>query len=907
MGSPERQLMAEGLDILPEGFTIDQQGVDELPLGFTIDTTEVSPLEVPEPKEGPHDFMQEFPTPTQPVPEIVKRAAAAGVLFDKPAPEGQFLAGFAFDETERENAFRLSLKQKFGRDVKVRRGQQTGMIEFFDRETGRFSLAVPPGGMEFAALAGAGVTMTPEIILAVAATIVTRSPLLVEAGAGAGAFVGEILRLKMGQKFGINQEVTDSQILTEAAKVGAISAVSGVAFNKAIKAGKLLIDVIEGRVATAAAAKALKISAGDALKLQDEINSVLRTERFRLNLAQATNDEDLLVMQEFFKRSPQFAKDFAEFTDAQEKALREFFDIIGEGFDSRLARPELGGGPNVVGEGVQDTLRSGLDRQKQKLDIFVARRQADLDTAITSLRDRPLEDLGRPIRELGDAEQEAFRGWARGAAINLDTLAGNKEFIPNKNLIEAVRNLDEKVSRALFPTSQKPARSLIGDAGVEPATEVGTGILDQFGNEVTRESIEKIRNKIFDPNAKFTFLEAWDAISALKRIERDASRGLSTETPEVGAVISLYKALEKDLREGAASSPLRDQYDQFIFRYRAEKIRLDEGIVTKVMERSGRGRFKVADEDVFRTVFRPGGVREAKEFFELIKNDPQAMQGMRESIVDFYKREVLVDGRVNLAQHKQFMKRYLRPASQFFSKPELRALVKPGSIELALRSREAARKRALGEIEKTFEAKIVNLENPGQVLQLILDPKNPDKARALMAALERTPDVARAVKAEFKKEIAERVSGQFRDGERVFSAVKFNDFLNGKGGERGFSAVLENVFGKKYVDNLQKLNQALNFASREARQPSRANTAFWIDTVKNLTRAYVGLFTRPGRVITALDRLRGRASNRILARAILNPGELDALLKLRGVDLRTQKAAALIGALGGTALLQDFE
>ncbi len=36
----------------------------------------------------------------------------------------------------------------------------------------------------------------------------------------------------------------------------------------------------------------------------------------------------------------------------------------------------------------------------------------------------------------------------------------------------------------------------------------------------------------------------------------------------------------------------------------------------------------------------------------------------------------------------------------------------------------------------------------------------------------------------------------------------------------------------------------------------RSNSAFWIDTVKGLARAYVGLFTRPGRIITALAALR---------------------------------------------------
>ena len=160
---------------------------------------------------------------------------------------------------------------------------------------------------------------------------------------------------------------------------------------------------------------------------------------------------------------------------------------------------------------------------------------------------------------------------------------------------------------------------------------------------------------------------------------------------------------------------------------------------------------------------------------------------------------------------------------------------------------------------------------------------------------------------EVRKAMAERVAGEFRNGERFFSAANFDKFLNGKSGEAGFASVLGNVFSKQYVKDLQTLNRALAIASREARHPNRSNTAFWTQTVKNLARAYVGLFTRPGRFITAIASIRGRASNRVFVNAMLNPRNARALMSLQGVDLRTQKAAALVGALGGGALLQDFE
>lgn len=873
MGPPDFSQFGEpvgGVDPAPQGFDI-------LPPEGTVST----PLEQPtlNPDLRGRRVAPDMGAVERAVfPPVVRRAADAGVLFDKPAPKGQFLSSLAFDE---KNA-RRALERELGTSVRV--GPQTGVLEYFDKETNRYALVSPPGALDLVPGGGA-IQFVPEAAGGAVAGFFTKSPVATEVSAGFGAGLGEVIRLKLGQKLGINEDVSDADIVKAGLKSAGIAAASGVVVNKFVKSAKFIVDIAAGRTFTRRSLEQMDLSIHEAQAVADKVNDVLGAERFRLSLAQATNDENLLDLQDFYKRSREFGPQFGAFSDAQQGALKEFYEKISTPYRSRATTAE-------TGQRVIDLAEDQIDSAVRRQDVLVDQAEAELHSALSSMSGRPSVSVGSVLRDTGSVGQQGFRDWADEAAAALNKLAGGKEFIPNKATHAAVTKLDSEVTEALFPSLERSKRTLIGEA---PSPEDA--------------DLQKVVAKIYDPNARFTFSQTWRAISALRRAASISSKGLSTETPEVGALNMLANALEKDMTDGMRGSPLREQFENFIGRYRAEKLRLDNGVVKDIMRREGgrNGRFVVADENVFRTVFRPNGIREAKELRALIENDPQAMTAMRESIVDFYKGEVLDAGRVRLSSHKQFLRDYIGPLREFFSKEEINAFIAPGRIEKVLQAREAARKEAVQQINKTFDARLANLDNPGAVFNTIFDPNNPQKLRKAVQLLERTPDVLRGVRYEFRKRMAERVAGEFRNGERFFSPAKLSDFLDGKSGEAGHAGVVKELFGEQYLKDLRTLSDAMTITSREARFPNRSNTAFWNDTVKGLARAYVGLFTRPGRVITALDRIRGRAANRVLAHAMMNPGDLNKLISLTGVDMRSQQAIALLGSLGGSALFEDFE
>lgn len=871
------------MDDIPAGFAPIE--TSDIPSGFVPMAEETSPLDLPT-GEAPlimipngavisgasrSGFGPQF------IPSIVVKAAKSGVEYDRPAKGGHFLSSFAFDEKNRLEAYRMAT------GTSVRIGPQTGEIEYLNPQTGRYALALPPGAVmeSIEGLAGPAVTLGAETFLATGTALFTKSPALTTFAAASGTFIGEIARLNLGKQMGINKDVTDDQIITAAAKSAGITAAFGVAGQQLMRVGKFVGDVINGRAFNQATLKEMDLSVEEAQKIADDINSRVKTEKLKFDVAQATGDDDLLHMRDTFKRSKNFSKQFGAFDDQQFKSLEEFYSTINRPFNSRLSTPQ-------TGDAVQDVAKSEIQRDLDRQNILVRMKEAELDSASRSIATRPHENLGPILRDVGETQQAEFTLWAREAATSLHNAAGGAPFIANRATHEAVSRIDDQVRSALFPSVQKPQRGLIGE-------------------EMDGDTIRKV----FDPNARFTFIEAWEAISALKRIERVASKGLSTDAPEVGAVRSLYQALESDLRHSAQNSPLADQYDAFIRKYAQEKRRLDEGLVGQIMEKRGgkNGRYVIADDQVFMRFFTPGSDRAAKEILELVKNNPEQMQGVREAIGDFYKRTVMTDGRVDMAKHKAFMERYSRAAQVFFNKAEMRIFAKPGQVEQALRARETARRDAVDRINQTFEADIANLNNPGKVLSLVMDPSNPDKARQMMTMLDRTPDVKRAVRHQFVKQMTDRIHTMRRPGEPSlsFSPANLDRFLNGRGGDAGHRGIVKEVMGETYLKDMDTLNQALKIVSREARFPNRSNTAFWTDTVKNISRAYVGLFTRPGRMVTAIDRLRGRAAERVLANAMLNPENMRELMALAGRDLRSEKAAAIVSALGGSALLQDYD
>ncbi len=75
----------------------------------------------------------------------------------------------------------------------------------------------------------------------------------------------------------------------------------------------------------------------------------------------------------------------------------------------------------------------------------------------------------------------------------------------------------------------------------------------------------------------------------------------------------------------------------------------------------------------------------------------------------------------------------------------------------------------------------------------------------------------------------------------------------------------------------------------------------------DIIRARLGQFTIPGRLFTAGRRLFQSASNRLIARALLNPDSLKDLIALRTLKRGSKQAAIILAKLGGSIFILPDE
>lgn len=865
----------------------------------------------------------------EPFSQLEIDAMRGGVSIDNPAPSGQFQASFGATQNDQLLAYRIALSplaktpegfpsvteqtrlKELGNrpspGIEVRVGPETGAIEWNDPEVG-WSLANPPGSFlpNVKGFGADALRAEWELALGTLAGMATRSPMLTTGAEAMGAALGHAGVLLEGQRMGLNRGMSDEDIAKAAIKHAGGVAAFGYAGAKATALVQFFTKVLKGQPVGRTAAQSLDLDMDEAHAIQDAINSKTNANKLRFSLAEASGDEDLLALQDYYSRG-EFKKEFGEFADDQAAALREFFSTVNEPF-RRVRQP---GTPTLAKQQLNDeqALQRAIDVADNRVsaritgqDRMVEQQTAQLNDTISSLKDRPLESIGTDLREAGLQEQAIFRDWASQKASQINRIAGNAEIITNRNTNQVARRLDSKVRRALFPTTQAGTGRLLPPERinvVDPST--GQPMIDPVTEEVVTAP-----SKIFDPNAKFTFTEAWEAVSDLKRIKRVAAQGLSTETPEVAAVEQLIGALERDMRNSMQSSRLGVLYDNFTRSYAINKKRLDEGAFGRMMERRGgpNGRWVVRDEAVFSNFWRPADLQRAQDLHSVINHRPTAMDAMRRAIVDDYKRATMRDGRVNPDLHRQYLSRHRKQLGLFFTKDEMAKINRIGGAEAALIARKEHRDKAVKEINRSFDGKIASLEDPGKLLALLRDDTSEMDARRLVKLLNRTPDVLRGVRrAYINRQIANKLVGAWDRGERALSVANFDAFLFGKGQKSGQIGTIRALFGKQYAMDLITLGRALKVSSREARFPNRSNTAFYLDTLKNLTRAYVGLFTRPGRILTALDRIRGKVAARTISRAIMNPESLRELVSLRGADLTSQKAIGVLSGLGASALL----
>ena len=819
-------------------------------------------------------------------PTVKEIAERSNVSTQDPATyKARMVGSFGYNETEKQLGIKKVLSELHGSDIDVRIGPNTGQLEYFNPTTKTYALVDKPGLeiADFADLQGDALIIGGDIVATIVTTALTlpsgaAAPYFGLSAGAIAAAAGEFYKLKKGQEYGINQGLTNDQLVKEGFKTGAFSlgaGTSGMVLGYIFKGVNNMLNGRSFHFKNADILQEEKVL--EANQIQKTINETLEKNNekaaMKFSLSKAADDPDLLAVQGSLEKSKKLGKvgEFRDFGRDNAEALNKYFGIIKKSF----------GTSNDTTFDSGKLLKKVIEKRQDKpiQDIIKKQENAEelLDKAIFSLpagnQKITGEEFRSVLRQLGDN----YKTLVDDAAKELDKAAGKK-------LIGT-----DLISDALKTLSIKDQKSLIEVSKLEGIFKPG------------------VYKTLMEPNNMVLISDVRETVSNIGKLIRDKFQNKTTgETVDTGKLLKIQSSFFEQLRKDAGEGYM-NELQGFNTLVRQNKELLDNDLMSKLTKIEVGKKFKVAEEDIFLTTFKSGtgSGKAARETYDVISNSPDAMLAYKNSIFDFYKSKVFKDGVPNVTNHKAFMKAYDAPLRQFFNKTEYRKIAKIGGLQEYIEKQNKLFANTEKELAKTFEGKILNT-SPQEVFNKIYKINNIGEIRELKSILAKNPEVLQKFQRDVITDINERIMTQSDYlGIKVIDAKKLDTLLNGAGGERGYRAAIKEALGSEYVENLDILNKALKIESRKS--PGLGLEGIVGNAFTDIIRAQVGQFTKAGRIFTASRRLFNTAANRMIANAIKNPKDLELLISLRKYTTFSKATAAILAKLGGSIFLDSEE
>ena len=809
-------------------------------------------------------------------PTVGMIAERSGVSIDDPATsKARFGASLGINQDQKALAIKNSLSKLFKQNIDVRIGSNTGELEYYNPKTKKYALVDKPGADlgDFADLGGDAMVILPDLIT----TIFTAGA---SKAIGAGAVMagaGEYARLKIGQAaYDINKfnpdgsKVTEMQLAGEAAKTAGTSLAFGFGGLGVAKGIKAINNIVKGRIAPDDLVDYVggKNNAEDlSRQINDKLEEAGLNSRLKYKTSQALNDPDLMAVQQKMETSPRlgFVGEMTEATTKEMNALNDYFSLLRSEFDPK-------GLLKNQNQYDVDNLIKGVitKRNEPQIKSLIKQQEATenlLNQTINELPNGTKVATGVNVRSAIDDTRRIWKDNADKALVKLDEAAGGVK-IKSDILGKAIKEIDDKQLDTIFNMADPSiGKYLRGD-------------------------------EILDGSATLNISTLRNTMSYLKRQIRKGEKGLTTEDIDTGAYKYIVGKINEQIVRDAPPKFVT-AFDTYNDIYAKGKQRLDNTIVADVMKKR-EGKLVYGNDAVFDLTFKKGlnSTRVADDIHDVIKDYPDAMLSYKGSINDLYKSKVIVNDKVNIRKHNEFIKNYEDKLKIFFNPKEYNEITKIGGFQKTINNIEKTREDIIKNLSKSFEGKLQNASS-GELLEKIYKPNNIGQIKELKKILSKDPEIFQAFQNSVLKDLNERVTVKHGTiGMDVVSPARFKSYIYGEGGEKGYQFALKEIFGEAYMKNLRLLNDSLQITARKA--PAKlAEEGVYGNIVTDFIRVKVGQFSQAGRLLTAGKRIYHKTSNQIMKNAILNPENLADLMKLKNLNPKTVEAAYILGKLNG--------
>ena len=233
-----------------------------------------------------------------------------------------------------------------------------------------------------------------------------------------------------------------------------------------------------------------------------------------------------------------------------------------------------------------------------------------------------------------------------------------------------------------------------------------------------------------------------------------------------------------------------------------------------------------------------------------------------------------------LRQWKNNNASVLDEANGVFTKKELQSFDNVDGLANRYKQELEARELFLQRAKDNVDIKIIteqNLDNPEIWFSQIFEPNNVTKPAKLFETVKAADNLTGGTQLMDKIKLAIyddfiKNTSNKQLGTDVFDAGRIDKYLAEHGSSMGI------FLGDKFVANLGKLNRQLKtFLPAEGQVVPDVSTDYY-KAFQSILRAYVGLFTRPGRFLTAANYLLRSGSDKRSVELMTNPDELYRIL-----------------------------
>lgn len=811
-------------------------------------------------------------------PTVEQRAKLTGVGTTEGAPANVRTAASFGDESSIQKA----LDKEFGAGVEVRKGPDTGELEFKLQGSDKFELLNSPGldASDVGSMAGeslvAGADVMGSIFGATVGGGVATSvggPAATAGGATVGTvigstaftFVGEMTRLAIGKVLGIHDK-SASEIANEALIKGGIAGSLTLATFGGIKIFTAVRNALKGRKFSGTAEE-LGIGANaEADEVIAEINKVADN-AFQPRPGQRAGPE-LREIDELFQRDVNLGqtKAFREIDEANLSVLDEFFAATQK---------------KAAGTG-EDQLTSVTKAQKSIEDRFITKNTENIDDVLSA--------------NVAKVDEIA-------AKIDVD------DFIPSDAgvVIRGVAEAEQKALKESF--SPRYARFSEGEFGQLSNTLNNASPLLRLSKELSKEEQRLLVNgfknnaELIRPTGKeartITLQEIQETLKGINALKIKATKGLTSEGADVATLDRVKGALKEERRlllENNGRTDLYNEVQQLDRDLLIAKDSVDRSIIGDLM-RVNQGRFVVKDDTVMKKILRSDV--DSQRIFEATKGHNAAREAIRDAMFADYKKSVFktaADGSESLSvsAHNRFMDNPVFTANvqRFFSDADQKLIGKAGEFAKVMKKQATQAKAMKSRLEKSFGAKVAS-GDPEAMLQIVFDDKLTGKSSALVKMLRQDPEALNAMRFATKEKIRQTIIRQGTLDKTQFDNIF--DSANRVGN-------LEEIMGKEYVKNLSTLNKALGLLTEKSGlkgsiEPSTSSV------VKDLFRAVFAPPLSPkGRVLSAAQSGRKTKLVELIGEAMKDERKLKKLISLTNIPFESKQAVAILTSLGAIEL-----